>query len=98
MQSTTTASAGIRIMASLVCQPIRLADMRDAEQSADDQAARPPGVQRVELGGLLVRIEGGDQRVDDGFHQPPADACDHRADPEHVCRSPRPRRDVRQTE
>ena len=43
---------------------------RDREQPADDHAARPPGVEHVEPLGLLIAVDGRDQRIDDAFDQP----------------------------
>jgi hypothetical protein len=55
-----------------------------AEQTADDEPARPPRVQGIQLAGLLTGIESRDQRVDDRLDQAPADAGQHRAVPEDV--------------
>jgi hypothetical protein len=52
-----------------------------AQQAADDQTARPPGVKDIQLVGFAVRLERCGERIDDGFHQAPADAGDERAGP-----------------
>ena len=59
--------------------PVHAADHRHAQQGADDNAARPSRVQDVQVVSLLVAVERGDQRVDDGL----ADAVRDRED-EHA--------------
>ena len=78
-----TASAGRMTTNSLACHPRPAADIATPEQAADDESAGPPRVQRVQLARLLVGIQRGDERVDDGLDQAPADAGDERADPDH---------------
>ena len=47
--------------------PVHAADQDDAQKGAGDHAARPSGVQDVQVVRLLLAIEGGDQRIDDGL-------------------------------
>jgi hypothetical protein len=45
-------------------------------EAADDQPARPPGVEHVEAVRLVVRIELRGQRIDRGFGEAPANAAE----------------------
>jgi hypothetical protein len=46
-----------------------LLEDEDGHEPADDQPARPPGVQDVHAGGLFVGVEGGRERVDHRLDQ-----------------------------
>ena len=56
---------------------VQLAEQHHAGQPADHDPERPPGVQAVELAGLVIGIDRGGHRVDRRLGRAPAEAPDH---------------------
>ena len=62
---------------------VQLAEKQHRQQPANNDPARPPRVQRVQLAGLVIGVQRGSQRVDRGFGSAPAEPPDDHREVEH---------------